>query len=103
MIDPISISPTQVIRAKLTIVDKTVRLRDQIDSKRPYFIAKRVFDVCFSLLFILGILSWLLPIMAILIKLSSRGPVFFLQKRVLLTLFNTLSAQNLPKIKQPAP
>ena len=82
MIDPISISPTQVIRAKLTIVNKTVRLRDQIDSKRPYFIAKRVFDVCFSLLFILCILSWLLPVMAILIKHSSRGPVFFLQKRI---------------------
>jgi putative colanic acid biosynthesis UDP-glucose lipid carrier transferase len=82
MIDPISISPNQLVRANLTIVGKNLRLRDQIDRKRAYFIAKRVFDICFSLLFILSILSWLLPMMAILIKLSSRGPVFFLQKRI---------------------
>lgn len=82
MIDPISISPSQLIRANLTIVGKTIRLRDQIDKKRPYLIAKRAFDTFFSLLFIISILSWLLPLMAILIKLSSSGPVFFLQKRI---------------------
>lgn len=82
MIDPISISPKQLVRANLTIVGKKLRLRNQIDSKRAYFIAKRVFDICFSLLIIVSILSWLLPMMAILIKLSSREPVFFLQKRI---------------------
>lgn len=42
---------------------------------------KRVFDVFFSLLVLLGICSWLFPIVALLIKLDSRGPVFFKQLR----------------------
>jgi len=42
---------------------------------------KRVFDVVFSSLVILFILSWLYPIIAILIKLQSKGPVLFKQLR----------------------
>jgi len=42
---------------------------------------KRIFDFIFSLLFILLIASWLFPLIALLIKLSSRGPVFFKQER----------------------
>lgn len=42
---------------------------------------KRAFDIFFSFLVIVLILSWLIPILAILIKLDSRGPVFFRQKR----------------------
>jgi putative colanic acid biosynthesis UDP-glucose lipid carrier transferase len=42
---------------------------------------KRTGDVIFSLLVIICVLSWLIPVIAILIKLDSRGPVFFLQKR----------------------
>lgn len=42
---------------------------------------KRIFDVVFSLLVILFILSWLTPLLAILIKFESKGPVFFIQKR----------------------
>jgi putative colanic acid biosysnthesis UDP-glucose lipid carrier transferase len=44
-------------------------------------ILKRVFDLFFSILIIVGVLSWLIPIMAIIIKLESKGPVFFVQKR----------------------
>ncbi len=44
-------------------------------------IIKRVFDLLFSTIIIIGILSWLTPIMAVLIKLESKGPVFFIQKR----------------------
>lgn len=44
-------------------------------------ILKRAFDIVFSTLVIVLILSWLLPIIAILIKLSSKGPVFFVQSR----------------------
>jgi putative colanic acid biosynthesis UDP-glucose lipid carrier transferase len=44
-------------------------------------IIKRVFDLLFSTIIIIGILSWLVPIMAVLIKLESKGPVFFIQKR----------------------
>lgn len=42
---------------------------------------KRVFDVVFSLFIIIFFLSWLVPLLAILIKLNSKGPVFFVQSR----------------------
>jgi putative colanic acid biosynthesis UDP-glucose lipid carrier transferase len=42
---------------------------------------KRAFDVIFSSLVILFILSWLYPIIAFLIKWESKGPVLFLQNR----------------------
>jgi len=42
---------------------------------------KRSFDIVFSTFVILFILTWLTPIIALLIKLDSRGPVFFSQKR----------------------
>ena len=47
-----------------------------------FLITKRSFDIIISLLVIIFLLSWLLPILAIIIKLDSKGPVFFLQKRV---------------------
>ncbi|MBE2290014.1 MAG: sugar transferase [Chitinophagaceae bacterium] len=42
---------------------------------------KRVMDVTLSFAFIALVMSWLMPILAILIKLTSKGPVFFVQKR----------------------
>ena len=42
---------------------------------------KRMFDITFSLTIILLVLSWLTPLLAILIKFESRGPVFFTQLR----------------------
>ncbi|MFV9549512.1 undecaprenyl-phosphate glucose phosphotransferase [Algibacter sp. PT7-4] len=42
---------------------------------------KRLFDILFSLFIIVFVLSWLTPILAILIKLESKGPVFFKQSR----------------------
>jgi putative colanic acid biosynthesis UDP-glucose lipid carrier transferase len=42
---------------------------------------KRAFDMAFSLCVIVFILSWLIPVLAILIKLESKGPVFFKQGR----------------------
>ncbi|WP_108212931.1 undecaprenyl-phosphate glucose phosphotransferase [Pontibacter mucosus] len=42
---------------------------------------KRAFDIFFSLFVIVFILSWLLPLVAIAIKIDSRGPVFFKQIR----------------------
>ncbi|HEX8269286.1 MAG TPA: exopolysaccharide biosynthesis polyprenyl glycosylphosphotransferase [Flavobacterium sp.] len=44
-------------------------------------LTKRAFDIVFSLVIILGILSWLTPILYVLIKMESKGPVFFMQKR----------------------
>ena len=42
---------------------------------------KRIFDLLFSFFIILLVLSWLYPLIAILIKLSSKGPVLFKQLR----------------------
>ncbi|MFZ9188741.1 MAG: sugar transferase, partial [Algoriphagus sp.] len=44
-------------------------------------IAKRVFDLAFASFVTVFILSWLIPLVGLLIKLESRGPVFFIQKR----------------------
>ena len=44
-------------------------------------IVKRIFDVLFSLVMCFTILWWLLPIVFILVKLDSKGPLFFIQKR----------------------
>ena len=58
------------------------RLRELIDSKKRYFVGKRIFDVSFSLLICIFVLSWLIPVVAIAILLETRGPVFFIQRRV---------------------
>lgn len=44
-------------------------------------IIKRAFDILFSIIIIVGVLSWLIPILAIFIKSESKGPIFFKQKR----------------------
>jgi len=44
-------------------------------------IKKRVLDIVVSALVIVLILSWLIPILALLIMLESKGPVFFAQLR----------------------
>lgn len=44
-------------------------------------LAKRIFDLVFSSLVIVFILSWLYPLIAILIKRQSKGPVLFKQMR----------------------
>ena len=44
-------------------------------------IKKRAFDVVVSFLVLVFILSWLVPLLAFLIKLESKGPVFFKQER----------------------
>ncbi len=44
-------------------------------------ILKRMFDILFSSILIIFCLSWMIPIIGLLIKLESRGSVFFRQKR----------------------
>lgn len=43
---------------------------------------KRTFDIIFSSMVLIFLLSWLYPIIALLIKLDSKGKVLFIQKRV---------------------
>lgn len=42
---------------------------------------KRLYDIAFSSLIIILVLSWLIPIISILVWLESRGPIFFIQQR----------------------
>lgn len=53
---------------------------DPLDNTYARF-KKRLFDIFFSLLVILFLLSWLYPILGLLIKLQSPGPVLFRQLR----------------------
>jgi len=55
---------------------RTIPIEDSFN-----FFIKRTFDIVFSSAVIIFILSWLTPMVAILIKLESRGPVFFKQSR----------------------
>ena len=55
---------------------RTIPLNDPFS-----LVLKRAFDIVFSLTIIVLILSWLTPIIALIIKLESKGPVFFTQLR----------------------
>ena len=65
-----SYNQTTVLKVALTPLD------DQYNA-----LVKRVFDLVFSLVLMIFLFSWLFPILAIIVKLSSKGPVFFKQKR----------------------
>ena len=45
------------------------------------YIIKRTFDIIFSIIVCLFILTWLVPILWILVKIESKGPLIFSQKR----------------------
>ncbi|MCB0499477.1 MAG: exopolysaccharide biosynthesis polyprenyl glycosylphosphotransferase [Cyclobacteriaceae bacterium] len=51
-----------------------------LDDARNQFV-KRIFDIFFSGIFMALILSWLVPLIGLIIKLDSKGPVFFVQWR----------------------
>jgi len=44
-------------------------------------VVKRGFDIVFSLFVMIFLLSWLVPVLAFLIKIESKGPIFFRQGR----------------------
>jgi putative colanic acid biosynthesis UDP-glucose lipid carrier transferase len=46
-----------------------------------YYTIKRVIDLVASMTFTVFVMSWLYPLVALLIKLTSKGPVLFIQKR----------------------
>jgi putative colanic acid biosysnthesis UDP-glucose lipid carrier transferase len=57
-------------------------VRSFVATRRKYLLAKRGFDIVFSLLVLLLVLTWLVPLVGLIIKLNSPGPVFFRQKRM---------------------
>lgn len=62
------------IQEKIELLDRSKVVK--------YSLGKRFFDVAFAIFVILFVFSWLFPIIALLIKLTSHGPIFFVQKRV---------------------
>lgn len=58
-----------------------LKLNESELTKPTNRIIKRIFDVIFSVLVIIFILSWLTPILFILIKLESRGSIFYIHDR----------------------
>jgi putative colanic acid biosynthesis UDP-glucose lipid carrier transferase len=57
-------------------VDRAIPLEDPTNG-----LFKRSFDVLISVIFTVCLFSWLLPIIAFIIRLDSKGPVFFFKKR----------------------
>ena len=64
-------SPAFTTKLELTDARQIVRIPQ----------SKRLFDVAFALVVAIALLSWLIPLIAILIKAESKGPVFFKQLR----------------------
>ena len=56
--------------------------RYYVEEKSVFLAAKRFFDIFISLLSIILLLSWFVPVLGAVIKINSRGPVFFVQRRV---------------------
>lgn len=58
-----------------------ITAREEPLNEANWRFVKRLFDIFFSLFVSVFILSWLIPLVAILIKTNSPGPVLFIQER----------------------
>jgi putative colanic acid biosynthesis UDP-glucose lipid carrier transferase len=74
---------TRSRRVEITFYENTpvLMLRTEPMEGTVNLLLKRVFDIVFSLLVIGLIFPWLFPIIVIMIKMDSAGPVFFKQQR----------------------
>lgn len=69
---------------QISMIDKfpVITVRKEPLEQLQWRFVKRTFDIVVSFLAILFIGLWLFPIIAVIIKLTSRGTVFFIQDRV---------------------
>ena len=58
-----------------------IRFRDERLERMENRIFKRGFDLAFTLLATVAVLWWLIPLIALVVRLGSQGPVFFIQRR----------------------
>ncbi len=80
-------SGTDTLLKKLEMKDKfgpfaAVRLRSEPLSEKGNLSIKKTFDILFSLFVCITIVWWFFPIIGLIIKLSSKGPVIIRQDRV---------------------
>ena len=61
---------------------KVFSVREEPLSHTPAKLFKRIFDLVFSMLVLIIIYWWIHLLICVLIKISSKGPIFFKQKRV---------------------
>lgn len=74
---------TKSNKVEMTFYENTPVLmfrREPLEAAVNRFI-KKVFDICFSLFVLVFIFPWLFPIIMLIIKMESPGPVFFKQER----------------------
>ena len=62
--------------------EKLINRSYTIPRRNTYLSLKRSFDIVFSLLFIGCVFIWLFPLISLLIMFDSKGPVFFIQRRI---------------------
>jgi putative colanic acid biosysnthesis UDP-glucose lipid carrier transferase len=75
-------SEVTALATESPVVNENAIIARLVASRRNYLFVKRLVDIVASLLVIILVLSWLLPLLSIWIKIDSKGPVFFLQKRM---------------------
>ncbi|MBS1599282.1 MAG: sugar transferase [Bacteroidetes bacterium] len=78
----LGIAKEKLFIKEINIKKGSASFRNELTGRRFYLTYKRAFDIIFSVSVVVFLLSWLVPLLAILIKLDSKGPVFFIQKRV---------------------
>lgn len=67
----------RILSSGIPVIEKRIEPLSSIHNR----VKKRFFDVVFSFLVIALLLSWLIPIIALVIKVNSKGPIFFKQQR----------------------
>lgn len=69
---------------RISMIDNLpiITVRNEPLSEFHWRLAKRFFDIIISFCFTVLILSWVIPLIALIQKLTSPGPVFFIQNRV---------------------
>lgn len=58
-----------------------ITIRDEPLNEVIRRLVKRIFDLTFSLMIIIFVLSWLIPVLWIIIRFDSSGPALFIQER----------------------
>jgi len=62
-------------------LDRIRKIQKEYLENNYWSFTKRGFDILFSLAIIVFVFSWIYPLMYVLIKLESKGPIIFKQKR----------------------